>query len=115
MDDYGNMAKRKLFFKTNGKKCRRAKHSAHLIYIDSVERAIDKCYSNYKGIHLLCMQSHLAEPTFHCKIFGVNKMNSPHALSQYARVTKITFTFITGFFFIYVIIMVLENIYLKGS
>ena len=52
-----------------GRKCARAKHLALLIYINSIERTFDKCYSSYKTVQLLYMQSPPTEPTFHCKVF----------------------------------------------
>ena len=60
-------------------KCGRTKHLACLINIESVESAIDKCYSSYKEIRLFCMQNHLTEPTFHCKIFHVHRL-IPHII-----------------------------------
>ena len=99
------------FLNQTVKKCTQSKHLARFIYIDCVEKAIDKCYSNYKEIYLLFMQSHSIEPTFHCKNNRVLQMGSfPRILFHNMQRSQRKLLALSMDFFTYVI----SNVFRKG-
>ena len=75
------VAAKRTFSNQTAKKCTQAKQLARFVYIDCVGKAIDKCYSNYKGIYLLFMQSRLIESTFLCKTIVWSKRIPFHEFS----------------------------------